>query len=101
MAGVTLLRQILLLQRDVRSATRFYSEGLGLRVKVASDTWAELETGGTKITLKAAEGYRPLHLCLSGMQYSICLLNRSSSIFNPLTTFPCILPIHFESLSFM
>ena len=61
------LRQILLLQRDVPAAARFYAEGLGLQVRELSPTWAEVETGGTRITLRAgtseaalSTGYSPL-----------------------------------------
>lgn len=50
------LRYVLLLQRDVPRAARFYSEGLGLQLKVLTDRWAELESGGTTIALKAADG---------------------------------------------
>ncbi len=60
-----LLRQVLLLQRDVPKATRFYQEGLGLRVKVLTERWAELEAGSTTLALKAVEGCvqfsRPLY----------------------------------------
>ncbi|DBA69576.1 hypothetical protein WJX79_010726 [Trebouxia sp. C0005] len=51
-----MLRQVLLLQRDVPKATRFYQEGLGLRVKVLTERWAELEAGSTTLALKAVEG---------------------------------------------
>ena len=61
------LRQILVLQRDVPAAARFYAEGLGLRVRNLSPTWAEVETGGTRITLRAgtseavmSTGYSPM-----------------------------------------
>ena len=48
----------LLLQRDVRAATRFYRDGLGLRVGAASPRWAELEApgGGGRLALKQADG---------------------------------------------
>lgn len=51
-----MLRQVLLLQRDVPKATRFYQEGLGLRVKVLTERWAELDAGSTTLALKAVEG---------------------------------------------
>ena len=51
------LKYILLLQRDVPKAASFYSEGLGLSVRVLSERWAELEAGGSTIALKAVEGY--------------------------------------------
>ena len=55
--GYGMLRQILLLQRDVPKAARFYQEGLGLKVKVLTERWAELDAGSTILALKAVEGY--------------------------------------------
>lgn len=49
------LRYIMLLQKDVPKAARFYSEGLGLQLRVLTERWAELESGGTTIALKAAD----------------------------------------------
>ena len=37
-----LLRHVLLLQRDVPAAAKFYTEGLGLVAHVCTDRWAEL-----------------------------------------------------------
>ena len=51
-----MLRQVLLLQRDVPKATKFYKEGLGLRVKVLTERWAELDAGSITLALKAVEG---------------------------------------------
>mmetsp|Transcript_78 Transcript_78/g.160 ORF Transcript_78/g.160 Transcript_78/m.160 type:complete len:119 (+) Transcript_78:88-444(+) len=60
------LRNIMLMQRDVPKAAKFYSEGLGLAVTVCTDRWAELHSGGTTIALKAVDseahcttGYSP------------------------------------------
>lgn len=50
------LRYVLLLQRDVAAAAKYYSQGLGLGVKVLTDNWAELESGGSIIALKAVQG---------------------------------------------
>lgn len=50
------LRHILLLQRDVRKAAHFYSEGLGLTVNVCTERWAELQSGGTRLGLKGVDG---------------------------------------------
>lgn len=49
---------VMLLQRDVPQAVRFYRDGLGLRVGAASPRWAELEApgGGGRIALKQADG---------------------------------------------
>ncbi|KAK3268908.1 hypothetical protein CYMTET_22617 [Cymbomonas tetramitiformis] len=46
----------MLLQRDVPKAVRFYSEGLGLKVNFFTQEWAELQSGQTKLALKAAQG---------------------------------------------
>ena len=53
----TMLRHVLLLQKDLHKAARFYNEGLELPVLVLSDRWAELGSGPSKIALKAVEGY--------------------------------------------
>lgn len=38
----TVLRHVLLLQRDVPAAAKFYRDGLGLVVNVCTERWAEL-----------------------------------------------------------
>ena len=58
------LRHVLLLQRDVPRAARFYSEGLGLPVAVLTERWAELRAGSTLLALKAVDGCAPV--CLAG-----------------------------------
>lgn len=50
------LRYVLLLQRDVPKAATFYNRGLGLKVKVLTERWAELEAGPTTLALKAVDG---------------------------------------------
>ncbi len=55
----TLLRHVLLLQKDVARAARFYSEGLDLPIIALTDRWAELGAGPSRIALKAVEGYIP------------------------------------------
>mmetsp|Transcript_31178 Transcript_31178/g.43214 ORF Transcript_31178/g.43214 Transcript_31178/m.43214 type:complete len:120 (+) Transcript_31178:183-542(+) len=55
MASAT-LKYIMLLQKDVPKAVRFYNEGLGLKVNCVTERWAELQSGNFKIALKAAEG---------------------------------------------
>lgn len=50
------LRYVLLLQRDVGKAAKFYSEGVGLQLKVLTERWAELQSGPATIALKAADG---------------------------------------------
>ncbi len=57
----TLLRHVLLLQKDVAKAARFYSEGLDLPIIALTDRWAELGAGPSRIALKAVEGYFPAH----------------------------------------
>ena len=50
------LRYVLLLQRDLQKAVRFYEQGVGLPVRVVTERWAELAAGRTTLALKAAEG---------------------------------------------
>lgn len=50
------LRHVLLLQRDVPKAARFYNEGLGLTVNVCTERWAELQAGATRLALKGVDG---------------------------------------------
>ena len=56
------LRHVLLLQRDVPRAARFYSEGLGLPIAVLTERWAELRAGSTSLALKAVDGCAALCL---------------------------------------
>ena len=43
----------MLLHKDLPAATRFFSEGLGLKVQLVSEKLAELRcAAGTKVTLK-------------------------------------------------
>ncbi len=72
-----MLRQVLLLQRDVPKATRFYQEGLGLKVKVLTERWAELDAGSTTLALKAVEGYVrsnyvKLHMYVHDLNFAAC-----------------------------
>ncbi|MEB3163740.1 MAG: VOC family protein [Prochlorothrix sp.] len=48
-------KHIMLMVKDVMAAAKFYSEGLGLAVKMASPGWAELDAGGTTLAFHAAE----------------------------------------------
>ena len=50
------LRYVVLMQRDVAVAARYYNEGLGLPIKVLTERWAELQSGDTTIALQAAPG---------------------------------------------
>ncbi|KAL4452368.1 hypothetical protein ABPG75_008030 [Micractinium tetrahymenae] len=50
------LRYVLLLQRDLQKAVRFYGDGLGLPVRVVTERWAELQAGKSTLALKAADG---------------------------------------------
>lgn len=50
------LRYVLLLQRDVAGAAKYYSQGLGLTVNVLTENWAELKSGDTTIALKGVSG---------------------------------------------
>jgi len=48
-------KHIMLMVQDIPATVKFYSEGLGLTVKMASPGWAELDAGGTTIALHSAE----------------------------------------------
>lgn len=48
-------KHVMLMVNDIPATVKFYSEGLGLTVKMASPGWAELDAGGTTIALHAAE----------------------------------------------
>ncbi|KAL4450053.1 hypothetical protein ABPG77_010722 [Micractinium sp. CCAP 211/92] len=50
------LRYILLLQRDLQKAVRFYGDGVGLPVRVITERWAELQAGKSTLALKASDG---------------------------------------------
>ena len=54
---IAMLRSVLLLQRDVPRAARFYAEGLGLRVATCTERWAELEAGPLSLNLKQVDRY--------------------------------------------
>lgn len=47
------LQSIMLLQRNVPKATKYYSL-LGFRVQLLTEGWAELDAGTTKLVLKKA-----------------------------------------------
>ncbi|MGF1520348.1 MAG: VOC family protein [Nodosilinea sp.] len=47
-------KHVMLMVKDVMAAVKFYNEGLGLTVKMASPGWAELDAGGTTIAMHAA-----------------------------------------------
>lgn len=49
------LKYVTLLLRDVRAAVPLYRDGLGLHVRMVSDAWAEVETGGTPLALKGVD----------------------------------------------
>ncbi len=48
-------KHIMLMVQDIPKAIKFYSEGLGLQVKMSSPGWAELDADGTTLALHAAE----------------------------------------------
>lgn len=48
-------KHIMLMVKDVSAAVKFYSEGLGLPVKMSSPGWGELDANGTTIAFHAAE----------------------------------------------
>ncbi|NET32978.1 MAG: VOC family protein [Cyanothece sp. SIO1E1] len=47
-------KHVMLMVQDIPAAVKFYSEGLGLTVKVSSPGWAELDADGTTIAMHAA-----------------------------------------------
>ena len=49
-------KHIMLMVPDIPAAVKFYSEGLGLAVKMSSPGWAELDANGTTIAMHFAEG---------------------------------------------
>ena len=49
-------KHVMLMVNDVTASVQFYSQGLGLPVKMSSPAWAELDADGTTIALHAAEG---------------------------------------------
>jgi catechol 2,3-dioxygenase-like lactoylglutathione lyase family enzyme len=48
-------KHIMLMVKSIPTSLKFYSEGLGLPVKMSSPGWAELDANGTTIALHAAE----------------------------------------------
>jgi catechol 2,3-dioxygenase-like lactoylglutathione lyase family enzyme len=53
---MAVLRHVLLLQRSVPASAKFYADGLGLSVNVCTERWAELQSGPTRLGLKAVDG---------------------------------------------
>ena len=49
-------KHIMLMVPDIPAAVKFYSEGLGLAVKMSSPGWAELDANGATIAMHFAEG---------------------------------------------
>jgi catechol 2,3-dioxygenase-like lactoylglutathione lyase family enzyme len=47
-------KHIMLMVPDVMASVKFYSEGLGLKVRMASPGWAEIDADGTTIAFHAA-----------------------------------------------
>ena len=47
-------KHIMLMVKDIPTAVKFYTEGLGLKVKMSSPGWAELDADGTTIAFHAA-----------------------------------------------
>jgi catechol 2,3-dioxygenase-like lactoylglutathione lyase family enzyme len=48
-------KHVMLMVKDVPTSVKFYSEGLGLPVKVSTPGWAEVDANGTTIAFHAAE----------------------------------------------
>jgi len=47
-------KHVMLMVKDIPATVKFYSEGLGLQVRMQSPGWAELDANGTTIALHAA-----------------------------------------------
>ncbi|MBE9061122.1 VOC family protein [cf. Phormidesmis sp. LEGE 11477] len=47
-------KHVMLMVKNVKATVKFYSEGLGLEVKMVSPGWAELDANGTTIAMHAA-----------------------------------------------
>ncbi len=48
-------KHVMLMVKDVPAAVKFYSEGLGLPVKIATPGWGEVDANGTTIAFHSAE----------------------------------------------
>ena len=48
-------KHVMLMVKDVPTTVKFYSQGLGLKVKMSSPGWAELDADGTIIAMHAAQ----------------------------------------------
>ncbi|XP_073392944.1 uncharacterized protein [Physcomitrium patens] len=64
--NMSVLKYMVLLNRDVPRAAQFYAHGLGLAVNVCTTRWAELQSGPCKIALmespsnvELTKGYSP------------------------------------------
>ncbi|MBP0001843.1 MAG: VOC family protein [Cyanobacteria bacterium SID2] len=49
-------KHVMLMVNDIPATVKFFSEGLGLTVKMSSPGWAELDADGTTIALHFAHG---------------------------------------------
>lgn len=49
-------KHVMLMVPDVAASVKFFSEGLGLAVKMSSPGWAELDADGTTIAFHLARG---------------------------------------------
>ena len=58
-AGRIVLKNVMLLIKDVPKSATFYKEALGCRVNFVNEHWAELESGHIKIALNRVEGEAP------------------------------------------
>jgi catechol 2,3-dioxygenase-like lactoylglutathione lyase family enzyme len=48
-------KHVMLMVKNIPASVKFYSEGLGLPVKLSTPGWAEFDANGTTIALHAAE----------------------------------------------
>jgi hypothetical protein len=69
---------VLLLQKDVLKAAKFYQQGLDLRVNVLTHKWAELQAGSSVIALKAVDGWEQSPF--TSLTYSFPAYSRKHSV---------------------
>jgi catechol 2,3-dioxygenase-like lactoylglutathione lyase family enzyme len=54
--GRIVLKNVMLLIKDVPKSVAFYQEALGMKVNFMSEHWAEIESGNIRIALNKVEG---------------------------------------------
>lgn len=52
------LRQIVLLQENFNASLKFFKDGLGIKLNVCTERWAEFKIGDLNLSLKKVEKYK-------------------------------------------